>query len=841
MMGDVKSGLRQLVHKPLFSALAVLLLSIGIGANVLIFGLIDTLLLKPLPVRIPDNLWLLETNHKQQVNGPDLGFSYGQFEELTKHSDLFSAVTAEQDWGGSSAYPSGEAVGLRLVMTQMLAPNYFQELGVSALLGRVLTEADARVVTKIPALISYQFWQSRYGGRADILGQTVRLKNYPFTIVGVLPRDFHSLDIERAPDVRLPISAALWLEGRAVGDPRGEDRRDPFRVLLRLRSGVNPRVIEQVAGKAIREVSKQELLLLDASLAHPIPANVLQSDLQWIYDGRCAIESAGRGISGLRVKFSQALKLLMSGVLVLLLNVCANVSGLLLARCEERRRELAVKLSIGASRWRLLRQLMIENLCLAIPGGILGVVLAYAFVPSLLRILPPVRSLDQYASPQILTVTPNLRVLLFAWLALLVSICVFGLLPAWRATGLDLNSELKGTSVLAAHSPAALFPVAIQVALSVLLLAAGGLMLHSYWNLQSLNPGFDRMHVLSFTLGMKDAGLTPAQTQSYMAELEQRVRKLPGVRSVAFADRGLMRGAGFKTTVTTPGVNQPENVFLNTSLVAVTPRYFETLGTALLAGRSLDPLDAHAKPARAVINRALADLLFPHANPVGKWIVFGRDGTKPPDALVAGLVETAKFRRMREPAPPTYYGLLTSSDYQLVMYVRTKENPAGVMRPAEEEIRKLGGGVPLIEVSALEQEVQNTLWQERLVARLASFFSVIALLLAGSGLYGTLAYSVSRRKRELGIRVAVGARVRHIVETVCGRMSWAVGVGLLTGLAVAALALRLMRGFLFEVEPLDRFSFIGSSLAVLICACLAASIPSWRAVRTDPAAALRDH
>ncbi len=840
MMGDFKSGLRQFAHKPLFSALAVLLLSIGIGANVLIFGLLDTLLLKPLPVRNPQNLWLLETNHKQQVNGPDLGFSYGQFEELTKHGDLFSAITAEQDWGGSSAYPSGEAVGLRLVMTQMLAPNYFQELGVRALLGRVLTEIDGKAVTNIPAVISYQFWQSRYGGRADILGQTIRLKNFPFTIVGVLPRDFHSLDIERAPDVRLPISAALWLEGRAADDPRRDYRGDRFRVLLRLRAGVTPSVVEQAVGKSLRQVKEQEYLLLSASLPSPIPADVVRSSLGWTYEERYALEPAGRGISGLRTKFSQALKLLMSGVLVLLFSVCSNVAGLFLARCEERRRELAVKLSIGASRWRLLRQLMIENLCLAIPGGILGVVLAYAFVPSLLRILPPVRSLDQYASPQILTVTPDLRVLLFAWLALLVSICFFGLWPAWRASGLDLHSELKGTSVLAAHSLAALFPVAIQVALSVLLLAAGGLMLHSYWNLQNLNPGFDRMHVLSFTLGLKDAGFTPAQTQSYMAELEQRVRKLPAVRSVAFADRGLMRGAGFKTSVTTAGVNQPASAFLNTSLVAVTPRYFETLGTALLAGRTLDPLDVDAKPARAVINHALADLLFPHANPVGKWIVFGRDGTKPPDALVVGLVETAKFRRMQEPAPPTYYSLLTNADYQLVMYVRTKENPASVMRPAEEEIRKLGGGVPLIEVSALEQEVQNTLWQERLVARLASFFSVIALLLAGSGLYGTLAYSVSRRKRELGIRVAVGARLSHIVETVCGRMTWAVGIGLFSGLAVAALALRLTRGFLFEVEPLDRFSFIGSSLAVLICACLAASIPSWRAIRTDPAAALRD-
>ena len=219
-MRDLKSGLRQFLHKPLFSALAVLLLAIGIGANVLIFGFVDTLLLKPLPVRHPENLWLLESVRKQQLR-PDISFSYSQFKELRKRTHLFSGVTAEQDWGGSSAYSCDESDGVRLVMTQMLAPNYFQELGVPALLGRVLTEADAAQSSNIPALISYQFWQSRYGGRADILGQVIRLKNFPFIIVGVLPRDFHSLDIERAPDVRVPISAAPYLQGRAVDDPRG--------------------------------------------------------------------------------------------------------------------------------------------------------------------------------------------------------------------------------------------------------------------------------------------------------------------------------------------------------------------------------------------------------------------------------------------------------------------------------------------------------------------------------------------------------------------------------------------------------------------------------------------
>ena len=836
-MRELQAGFGQFVRKPLFSALAVLLLAVGIGANVLIFSFIDALLLKPVPVRDPANLWLLEGEREQQVR-PNLDFSYGQYLELSKHTDLFSGVTAEEEWSVASAYPSADSNGVRLVMTQMLAPNYFQELGVTAQLGRLLTASDAALTTNVPALLSYQFWQARYGGRPDIVGRTIRLKNYPFTIVGVLPRDFHSIDIERAPDVRLPISAAPFLLGRQVSDPRDEDRQiEDFRLLVRLRAGVKAGVMQQVLARPLHQALESELLLQRASFKHPIPAND-QTDLHWIYEERLALVPAGHGISRLRTQFSRALQMLMAGVIVLLVAVCANVAGLLMARGEERRKELAVRLSLGASRGRLLRQLMWENLFLAIPGGAFGVLLAYAMTPSLLRVLPPVRSLYQDASPQILTLTADLRGLLFAGAALLVSLCLFGLIPAWRATRLDLNAELKGTAALAPHSLAALIPIALQVMLSVLLLAASGLLLRSYWNLEHLNPGFDRTPVLSFTLGMVNAGFTPAQSAAYQTELERRIEQLPGVRSVAFSNLGLMRGSGLKTTLTRPGVNQAKSVFLNTSFAAVTPKYFETLGIPLLAGRNLTLQDNGAKPAHVVINRALADLLYPHENPVGQWLVNGRDGSKPPASLIVGLVETAKFRQMQESAPPTFYHVLTGDD-RLVLFVRTAGDPAGIVKPAEEVIRKLGSGVPVIEESLLEQEVQNTMWQERLVARLASFFSLIALLLASMGLYGTLAFSVARRKRELGIRVAIGAHVRHIVATVCGRMSWAVGVGLIAGLLVAAGALQLTQKFLFDVDALDKTSFAGASFAVLLCTGVAALIPCRRAIHSDAAAALR--
>jgi predicted permease len=376
--------------------------------------------------------------------------------------------------------------------------------------------------------------------------------------------------------------------------------------------------------------------------------------------------------------------------------------------------------------------------------------------------------------------------------------------------------------------------------LSVLLLTAGALMLRSYWNLEHLNPGFDRRHVLSFTLGVESTGFTQSQAEAYQAELERRIRELPGVKSVAFSSLGLMRGSGVKTTITRPGLNQAKTVFLNTSFVPVTQTYFETLGITLLAGRTLQPGDNDTKPARLVINRALADLLYPHRNPVGQYLVNGRDGSKPPTALIVGLVETAKFRQMQEPAPPTYYFIMKGAPTKLVMFVRSSGDPASLVKPAEDVIRKLGSGVPLIEEALLEQEVQNTLWQERLVARLAAFFSLIALLLAGIGLYGTLSLSVARRKRELGIRIAIGAQIKQIVTTVCGRMTWAVAIGLTAGLLTAAAVLQFTSKFLFDIDPLDKLSFTTAALVVVLCAAFAAFIPCYRAIHTDAAKSLRE-
>jgi predicted permease len=574
--------------------------------------------------------------------------------------------------------------------------------------------------------------------------------------------------------------------------------------------------------------------------SRPDPQYNLKANLDYIREYHLVWQPAGLGISQLRSQFSSALELLMSGVALLLFTVCANVTGLLLAKSEDRRRELAIRASIGASRWRLTRQLITENLLLALPGGLLGIALSYACSPVLVQLLPPARSLDQYASPHILNITPDVHVLLFSLGATIFSATIFSILPAGRGFNIDLNSELKGTVRIS--SPfASLGPVALQIALSVLLISAGGLLLRTYWNLEHLNPGFDRAHIASFTLDLKDAGYSDKQSGTFLEELERQTAVLPGVRSTAYTNRGLMRGAGLKTTVTPQGVILPRSTFLNTSGSTVSLKYFETLGTPLLAGRKFAPGDDTAKPTRIVVNRAFADLLFPHQNPIGKFIVSGTDGTKPPTSVIVGLVGTAKYRSMREVDPPTLYWLLHKNDTgPFVVYIRTFGNPAAITDSFREIIHKLDPAVPVMEVATLEQEVQNSLWQERLVALLSAFFSLTALLLAGIGIHGALAYSVSRRTRELGIRMAVGAQIRHILQTICGLVTWAVAIGLVLGILASLFLLGITRHLLFGVNPLDPYSFAFATAAVVVCATFAAALPSWRAVKTDAAAALRE-
>jgi predicted permease len=844
MPRDFAFGLRQLRRHRTTSALAILLLGIGIGANTLVFSLVNELLLKPLPVRDPENLFLLQRNLPLQVR-PDTFYPYLLYSEVVKKSPLLSAAMAEQGWYEAATFPMRSGNSVRLVRTQLVSPNYFEGLGVNAYAGRLLSQTDADPTGTgsegTPAVLSYQFWQSEFGGNRAAIGRTIRLKETPFLVVGVLPREFHSSDIDRAPDVRLPISAALPLYGKPVDSLfRGTQS---FQILLRLAPGVSPaRAAEALRPDFQRTeewMQRQAAAQRKDGLGPP-----LDEVLREIHEARFSLLPIGHGASQLRDQFARALRLLLGGVGLLLVGVCANVAGLLLAKSNQRRKEMGIRLAVGASRRQLIGQLLTEHLLLALPAAALGAAMAYALAPALLGLLPTPRDLGQVSSPLILSISPDLRVLAFAAAVTVCCVLFFGLLPAWHATRVSLATELKAGRGQSHSTRAALAPVVVQVAFGVVLLSAAALMLRTFWNLEHLDAGFDRDHVIEFTSQPDAAGYTIQQTGAFYRTLKEKVAALPGVVSVAYADRGVMRGVGMKMTVAPEGVTLPSNTFLNTSFNRVSPGYFGAMGIALLAGRDLTTRDGDVdlKPLPIVVNRAFAAAFFPGQDPVGKLLVQGRDGKHAPTYTIVGVVATAKYRSLREPDPPTFYSAMpdTQVDAGALLYVRTHGAPGGISGEVRQTLAALDPAVPLVETLTLNEEVETSLWQERLVAILSAFFGGAAALLAAIGLYGSLAYSVEQRRREIGIRVAVGARFGHIAQAVCSPIALAVSLGVAAGVTASAMLLRLTGHLLYGVRPLDPLSMILAVGLVYLCACAAAAGPARRAARIDPASALRE-
>lgn len=841
MWGDVRYAARQLRRNPLFSVVVILLLAVGIGANALIFSCVNALLLRPLPVRDPQSLLLLVKERQQQVR-PDLNFTYSEYQYLAGRHDLFASVIAEenlQDWTRSNLFPMQLAGSTRLVHAQFVSANYFSDLAVRPFAGRVLEPSDESATSDIPAVLSYQFWQSQFAGDRGVVGRTIRLGDHPVVVVGISSPDFHDLDIERAPDLRIPAADAHTLLGYELAAPRYLVQ---FEILVRLRPGVTQASAAAAVLPGLQSAGETVVRRWADLRQPPLTQDERTYYVQDQHDYRLTWQPAARGVSQLRADFSRAMLLLMSGVALLLLAVCANVAGLLLVRSEQRRREIAVRLSIGASRSRVIRQLLAENVLLAIPAAAAGLFLAYQMAPAVVKLLPVLRGLDLMAVPRALAVTPDLRVGGFTIAVALLTVLGFGLAPAWRGTHLELYSELKSAGRTSTGGVAGVTAVAVQIAVSMVLLVAALLLLRTFSKLESLDPGFDRAHIVEFTVDASTPGYSGDQAVNFFHEFAERVRALPGVRSAAYSGLGLMRGLGIKSTVTPEGVVQPPTTFLNSSSNVVTPGYFATMGIPLLGGRDLLEADLEPKPTPIVVNREFADTFFPHRNPVGQYVVYGKSGERKPDMVVVGVCGTAKYRSFREPSPPTFYRVmdLKKDMGPILLYVRTQGDPRDAINAVRATLAQIAPAVPLVEVSTVEEEVQNSLWQERLLAIFCGFFGGIAAVLAAVGLYATLAYSVARRSRELGIRIALGAQFRDVVQTVCGSLLWPVAAGVLAGLVAAGLLVTLIRSFLYGVRPLDPVSFVVAAAAILACAALAAAMPSLRASRTDPAITLRD-
>jgi len=647
------------------------------------------------------------------------------------------------------------------------------------------------------------------------------LEDRPFTIVGVMPRRFNGLEVETTPDVRVPLIAAGLLSRNNPGSD--SYHKSEYSLAARLRPGVS---LDQARAEAGSIVSNT----MDAQ------------DRSSVRDERLDVEPISRGVSLIRPKFATALILLMSGVGLLLLMICANVGGLLLARASARREEAAVRLAIGATTGRLVRQWLTESLVLTGIGGLVGIGLAFTAAPLLIRALPALRDAGATLLTLSVDIRPDARLFVFAVLLCLVCALFVGLPAAFQATRANLQSSLKSARTTS-RQPLRWTLVAIQAGLCTFLLAGAGLMTSSLQHLRSLNPGFDRDHVVTFSLDPEMAHYTPQQAADLRTRLTSAVRALPGVQSVGIAVLGLMRGTGMKTTVAPEGQQAARSDFLNTSLNFVSPDYFDTMGIPLLAGRNFRATEPETKPSLVVVNRAFVKRFFPSRDPVGQRFGVAPGKIAKGDYQIIGVVGDAKYRSLREVIPPTMYQLQDSAlkySNSFILHVRTGNNPESIIQPVRKALDAIDPRLPFYEIRTLAEEVNATLWAERLLAWLSTLFSCVAAVLATLGVYATLAYAIAQSRREIGIRVALGARAIGILRLFSARPVRFAGVGVVLGLAGFYGAMPAFRSVLYEVSPADPRTITAAAAAVLLIALSATLVAAASALRVDPAIVLRE-
>ena len=827
MIRDLRFALRLLAKSPAFSVTAVLLLAAGISSNTLIFSVMNALLLRPLPLRQPQNLVRLVEVHPNDFITWDL--PYGFCETVAAQAVSLSEVLCQGE--ADVALRDGNAT--ERVRVHLVSPNFFSSLGAGAALGRVLNPQDESSGAR-NAVLSYSFWQRRFGRDPAVLGRAIRLGGHAFTIIGVSAEGFNGLAVESSPDVRVPAAAEEALVPlRDYMNPA--IRRHMYaQIFGRLRPGI-PLERASRGMDGLLKTYEEELAQRFKPAAGPAPAlAALNSHLR--------LESVAHGVSLLREQFSRGLEVAMAGVALLLAMACANVAGLMLARSAGRAQEIGVRLALGAAPSRIMRQLLAEGLLLAAAGGVAGAGLAWLCLPLVAHALPAMRDRAAVLQPAAVVIAIDWRVLAFAAAITLLTAVLCALSPAWRAARADVSSMLRGSRTTTRR----LFPrqmiVAAQVALSTVILMGSVVLMETLARMQSMNAGFDRDHVATFTIDPSLRNYPTEQARALSRTLLEKAAAIPGVRAAAIASRAVMRGTGIKATFGAAGRRITPADFLNSSINIVTPEYFNTMGMEILAGCDFTWFDHNfAEPHAVVVNQAFARRFFPGKDPIGERFGFpGPGGIALPQDRIVGVVSDARYRSLREPIPPTVYDPAADGlDAEFILTVRTRLRPEEMMAPVRRLVHSLDPELPIVEARTLRAEVEASLWQERLLAWLAAAFGAIAVLLAGIGLYGALAYAVESRTREIGVRMALGARPGQIATLLARSAAWLVAGGTAAGLAVYGACAAGIQRVLYGVTAWELEAVAAVILLVLLLALGSTAPAAWRAAKTDAAAALR--
>ncbi len=845
---DVRYGLRMLTKNPGFTAVAVGTLALGIGANTAIFSVINAFMLRMIPVKSPDQLVLLSlvehsgTGYRYSFSYP----AYQRFQEL------------KQDFAGILACTGG-AFRLKMIVSgkessgtveqvngEGVSGNYFSVLGVPPVLGRPFTAADDRPPEGQPVtIISFDFWKRRFGLDPTVVGRNIALNGTPFTIIGIAPPRFDGIVVGEKPDLWWPLYTAPRLLG---GWSPFNDPDNWWLVLIgRLQPGANA-----LHARAGLDVEFHQVL--NEILKQQWAASMTPNERQNFLSRRVELEPGATGISWLREKFARPLLVLMAAVGLVLLIACSNVANLLLARASARQRETAVRLALGAGRGRLIRQLLTESVLLALMGGTLGLLLAYWGGTFLVAFMG-----GRQAS-LFLNVSPDPRVLGFTFAASVLTGMLFGMAPALRATRVDLTPALKGITGAAqvGHSRLTLGKALVvsQVVLSVLLLVGAGLLARTLEKLRGVDKGFDQENLLLLSVDSVNHH-TPRQVQELYQRLFERLETLPGTRSVSYSQFSLMSGNIEKSKVTAEGYTSAPNEDLSCYRLEVGPRFLETMGIPVLLGRDFTDRDLvdvertisidektgeEIPPPRgktihllAVINEAMAQYFFGSRNPIGRH--FGYPETTQVQFDIVGVVKDAKYSSLREGTVRTFY-LLWPWGFKPVE-LRTFANASTVVGSLPRVIHEVDPNLLVRNVRTMQDVVDETLIQERFTAQLSGFFSLFALSLACIGLYGVLAYAVTRRTNEIGIRLALGADRHKVLWMILQEGLELVLLGVVLGIPLALAAARLLSSMLFGLKPSDPVTLLAAALAMMAVATIASYVPGRKASQVDPMVALR--
>jgi predicted permease len=840
VLRDLQYSFRMLARTPGFTAIAILTLALGIGANTAIFTLLDQVLLRLLPVKDPQQLVLLTMRGRHYgSNWGGNAISHPMYRDFQAHNEVFSEMFCRFPHAASLSF-RGQS---ERVAVELVSGTYFSALGVGPSRGRVFTPEDDRLPSGHPYLVlNYDYWKTRFAADPEILGKELTINNYKMTVVGVAQQGFDGVELGHSPKIFIPIMMQPQI---MVGNPTDmlKERRNRWvNAFGRLKPGVSQQQAKAALQPFMHSMLEQEVQ--EAAFAHASTYDRQEFLKCWI-----DVLPGSQGRSYTRRQLSTPLWVLMATTGAVLLIACANLANLLLVRGSARTKEIAIRLAIGATRWQIIRQLLIESLSLSFLGGIAGLAFAFWADKALMGVYLPSDSGGLNISS-----LPDLRILLFTFAVTIFTGIIFGLVPAMQTTKPNIAGTLKDQAgaVVGGHHRLRKGLVVAQVTLSLLLLVGAGLFVRSLANLRNLGPGFPAERLIGFNVDPSLNGYTPERLKVFYPQLSEVLGALPGVQSVGLASMRILEDNEWDSSMSVEGFtpakpDEHAEPFMN----QISPNYFSTLGVPIVAGRDFNrndnrdvkhgPEAFNWAPTTVMINEKFAQKYFAGRNPIGLHLGFGTDPGTPTDMEVIGVVKDFKYTNLRDEIPEQAFVPYLADRFLggMTVYVRTTMDPNQLMSALRNKVRDLDPNLPIYAMRTTEVQLNNSLSTERMIASLSAVFGFLATLLAVIGLYGVMAYAVAQRTREVGIRMALGAARGHVIWMVMREVLLLVVIGVAAGVISSLMLTRVVQSQLFGLTPHDPFTLALATAALVFVACAAGYIPAWRASRLDPTVALR--